>query len=301
MSKFKRTKGKIDEPYLILVYGPNGVGKSSIASEFPECGFIDIEEGTKNLNVDRMPKPETYGEFQEQLHELFTDKKIKSIAIDTADHLEALMVKQICVDAGVDALTDIAHGKGFEMVKLEWDKLFARLIHIKKEKNVILIAHADIVSFNDPTQPNPYDRYNIRLSKKGLQAVKSYVDAILFMNYTTSTAKKKGDTKAKGFGGEERALYTQYRAAHEGKNRFGLPYQIDLPTSGMYKAFHDAVKSGNPESAEVIISEIDGLMTKVTDESLRTKATEQFEAAKKANDLNKLVAIKNRLLEVVQE
>lgn len=301
MSKFKRTKGKIDEPYLILVYGPNGVGKSSFAAEFPDCGFIDIEDGTKNLNVERMPKPETFSDLNAQIVEFYEDKKIKSIAIDTADHLETLISKQVCTDNGVQALTDIPHGKGFELLKDEWNKFFARLIHIKKEKNIILIAHADIVSFNDPTQPNPYDRYNIRLSKKGLQAVKSYVDAILFMNYTTSTAKKKGDQKAKGFGGEERALYTQYRAAHEGKNRFGLPYQIDLPTSGMYKAFHEAVRSGNPESADVIISEINGLMTKLTDESIRTKASEQFEAAKVALDLNKLVAIKNRLIEVVQE
>ncbi len=181
-------------------------------------------------------------------------------------------------------------------------KLFFNLKKIKKEKNIVILAHADIVPFTDPLHAaGAYDRYNIRLSKKGLQSVKSNVDAILFMNYTTTVFKKKGEAKGRGDGGEDRALYTQYRASHEGKNRFGLPYQIDLPTSGMFKAFDDAVKAGDPQSPEVICSEIEGLLTKLTEGELKTKATAQFDAANKANDLAKLVAIKNRLLEVTQE
>ncbi len=131
MSKFKMTSGKVAEPYLVIIYGPNGVGKSSIAAEFPKSGFIDIEEGTKNLDVERMPRPENYVDFHEQLDELATNKSFKSIVVDTADHLESLMVKKICSDADVEALTDIPHGKGFEMVKLAWEDLFIKLKKIK--------------------------------------------------------------------------------------------------------------------------------------------------------------------------
>ena len=40
---FEITKGKIKKPYKVVVYGPEGIGKSTFASHFPDPLFIDTE------------------------------------------------------------------------------------------------------------------------------------------------------------------------------------------------------------------------------------------------------------------
>ena len=40
---FEITKGKIKKPYKVVVYGPEGIGKSTFASHFPDPLFIDTD------------------------------------------------------------------------------------------------------------------------------------------------------------------------------------------------------------------------------------------------------------------
>ena len=44
-------EGKEKRPLKIVVYGPEGIGKSTFASQFPDPLFIDTEGGTSNLNI----------------------------------------------------------------------------------------------------------------------------------------------------------------------------------------------------------------------------------------------------------
>ena len=46
--------GKIKKPKRLLVYGAQGVGKTSLASLFPKALFIATEEGTNELDVARI-------------------------------------------------------------------------------------------------------------------------------------------------------------------------------------------------------------------------------------------------------
>ena len=40
---FEITKGTVQKPYKVVVYGPEGIGKSTFASHFPDPLFIDTE------------------------------------------------------------------------------------------------------------------------------------------------------------------------------------------------------------------------------------------------------------------
>ena len=51
------TSGVIPSPVKVVLYGPEGIGKSTFASKFPAPVFIDTESGTKRLNVARLPAP----------------------------------------------------------------------------------------------------------------------------------------------------------------------------------------------------------------------------------------------------
>ena len=48
------TKGKIDRAQKVVIYGSEGIGKSSLAAEFPDPLFIDTEGGTAHMDVRRI-------------------------------------------------------------------------------------------------------------------------------------------------------------------------------------------------------------------------------------------------------
>lgn len=292
------TNGKINKPYLITLFGAGGVGKSSFAADAPNVIFACTEDGTNQLNINRFPKIDTYEKMMEAISSLTETKHdYKTFVIDSLDHLEPLLQRWVCQKNKWNSLDDGAYGKGFSEANLAWYSFFQSIKTLREKMNVILICHSQIKSFNDPSSPQAYDRYELKLHKGANALVKENCDAILFATYENFVNIDKNTKKAKGFGGENRILLTEYRAHHDGKNRFGLPYQIELS----YKAFDNAAKNSNPESIEVLVSQITGLLTKVGDEVTKGKATEQFNIAKEANDVKKLVSIKNKLIQVTQE
>ena len=55
--KFNITKGKQKTAIRLVAYGAEGIGKSTLASQFPDPLFIDTEGGTAHLDVRRLQKP----------------------------------------------------------------------------------------------------------------------------------------------------------------------------------------------------------------------------------------------------
>ncbi len=56
-------RGKIDTAEKVVVYGPEGIGKTTFASKFPNPLFIGTEGSTKQLDVARMPTPQSWEEL----------------------------------------------------------------------------------------------------------------------------------------------------------------------------------------------------------------------------------------------
>ena len=291
-------KGKIVKPYFITVFGSTGVGKSSLAADAPNPIFACTEDGSDQLDVNRLPKIESYEQMEQAVTELAnTSHDFKTFVIDSIDHFEPILWAYVCKKNEWKTLEDGAYGKGYATANAQWIEFFSLLKKLREKMNVILICHQQVKSFNDPSKPAPYDRYELKIHKGAAALVKENCDALLFATYETVINIDKTTKKAKAFGGEERVMYTEYRAHHDGKNRFGLPYQISLS----WKAFDDAVKNSSPENMDALLSQISGYLSKVNDEDIKQKATAQVEAAKLANDAAKLVTIKNRLIQITQE
>ena len=53
------SKGKIYKAQKVLIYGPEGIGKTTFASKFPDPVFIDTEGSTLHYDVTRFPYPVT--------------------------------------------------------------------------------------------------------------------------------------------------------------------------------------------------------------------------------------------------
>ena len=100
MSKYAITSGTIAAPVKTVLYGPEGIGKSTFAAQFPAPVFIDTEGGTKRLNVARLPAPTSWAMLLDEVAEVSRGNvPCGTLVIDTADWAERLCIDAVCARA----------------------------------------------------------------------------------------------------------------------------------------------------------------------------------------------------------
>lgn len=61
MPNFEEVNGiQFDYGIKVVIYGQEGVGKSTLAAAFPGAVFIDCEGSTTRMNVRRLQKPTSW-------------------------------------------------------------------------------------------------------------------------------------------------------------------------------------------------------------------------------------------------
>lgn len=221
--------GKKPGALKVLIYGQEGVGKTTFASKFPEAVFIDTEGGTRYLDVQRFDNiPKTYQEFKEMLNYIKVNRPCKTLVIDTVDWLESLMIQQLCMEKGWDSIENKDYGKGY--VYLE--EMFGKLLNELQELvdmgiNVVCCCHSAVRTFTAPDELGSWDRYELKLQKKDCAKLKEWVDIMLFANFKdVVTQVDKQGKKFKASGGQYRVMYTTRTAAWDAKNRQGLEPEL---------------------------------------------------------------------------
>lgn len=246
--KFTITKGKQKTAIRLVSYGPEGIGKSTFASKFPEPLFIDIEGGTKQLDVARFPTPETWHELLEEIDAIIQEPEVcKTLVIDTADRAEALLTAAILKEDNKKSIEDFGYGKGWTILAERFQKdLLNRLDRvIAKGVNVVVLAHAQMRKLESPDEA-PYDRWELKVSKKVAPIVKEWADILLFMNYSVKVVEENGRNKAKGVG--KRMMHANHRPTYDAKNRYGLPDDMALdfePLRAVYEGTVPIRKENN--------------------------------------------------------
>ena len=111
---YKISKGKVEKPLLLLIYGPDKVGKSTFAASAPKPIFIQAEEGSNQLDVARLESPKNFREIMEQVAQVAADKDYQTLVIDTLDWMQAMVFEQVCAtnDKMVKTIADIPFGRG---------------------------------------------------------------------------------------------------------------------------------------------------------------------------------------------
>lgn len=118
------TRGKIASAQKIVIYGPEGIGKSTFASQFPDPVFIDTEGSTKHMDVARFPKPSSWTMLLEEVKQVRDCPSCcKTLVIDTADWAEQLCINHVCGKAKKSGIEDFGYGKGYIYVAEEFGKL----------------------------------------------------------------------------------------------------------------------------------------------------------------------------------
>lgn len=222
------TTGKIRKAQRVVLYGPEGIGKTTFGSQFPKPVFIDVEGGTEHIDLARTDRPLSWTALIEQVKELSMMKELKTIVIDTADWAENLCVQHICA---ANQKTDIAHfdyGRGYALAKEEFGRLLNLLNDVREMGiHVVLLAHATIRKFEQPDEIGAYDRWELKMSKQVSPLVKEWADMVLFANYETFVVTDD-KTKSKKAQGGRRVMHTLHGPAWDAKNRHGLTPKIDF-------------------------------------------------------------------------
>ena len=230
--------GRIARAQKAVIFGPEGIGKSTLAAQFPSPVFLDTEGGTHHLDVARLPAPKTWADVVAAVAALATEAHdFKTLVIDTADWLEKLIVDHVCKAANKASIEDFGYGKGYVVLAEEFAKYLASLDPLlRRGMHVLFLAHTRIVKFEQPDAAGAYDRYELKLSKQVGPLVKEWCDLLLFGNYFTKVAENDSGRK-RGVGGRERKLYTTHSAAWDAKNRHGLEEMLNFEFSAIASAF----------------------------------------------------------------
>lgn len=225
------TKGKIPSAKKTLIYGPEGIGKTTFASQFPDPLFIDTEGSTKELDVARLPVPSSWSMIKEEARYVIQHPGCcKTLVIDTADWAEKMAIQAVLDEHNKSGIEDFGYGNGYRYV---YEK-FCELLNVLNDViaagvNVVLTAHATLRKFEQPDELGAYDRYTMKLidsPKTSIAAaVKEWADMVLFANYKTIVITDSKTKKTKAQGGQ-RIMYTTHHTCWDAKNRYGLPEEL---------------------------------------------------------------------------
>jgi len=236
------TTGKVAKAQKVVLYGPEGIGKSSFAAQFPEPLFSDTEGSTNNMDVARMDKPTSLTFLYQQIEFVKQNRPCKTFVIDTIDWAERLAIDFVTSRANKESITSFGYGEGFIQLEEEIGKLLNKLSDLVEIGiNVVLNAHSKITKFEQPDEMGAYDRYELKLGNKTTAKtaalVKEWADMVLFMNYKTySVATDDKGKKHKGQGGV-RTIYANHHPAWDAKNRHGLPNEFPMEYSQIAHIF----------------------------------------------------------------
>ena len=249
----KLTSGKIDTAIKTVIYGPEGIGKSTLAAQFPRPVFIDTEGSTVHMDVRRTPRPQSWTELLEQVHWL-ADRpaELGTLVLDTADWAEALCAETVCARAQKSGIEEFGYGKGYTYLAEEFGRLLTALDLAKDHGvNIVITAHAKMRKFEQPDEMGAYDRWEMKLSKTCAPLIKEWADMVLFACYKTYVINVDGQGAQKGKNkamGGERILRTTHNPCWDAKNRFALPEEMPLGYAGIAHLLRDRAAKGETEA-----------------------------------------------------
>lgn len=280
----------------MCLYGSEGVGKSTFASDAPNPIFLGAEDGTSELDVTRLPQPTSWEEVLEGITgEVMTERHdYKTLVLDTLDWMEPICWERVCRGKKskdgkrIETIEDFGFGKGYIAALDQWRVMLAALERLHRTRNlhIILLAHSQIKTFKNPAGDD-YDRYCLKLHEKAAGLIREWCDAVLFAQHETYTHEKNG--RAKGIQSGARVIQTQRTAAWDAKNRYDLPEKLPLH----WGDFFDAVQAHRPADPATLRARIEELLAQTSDDALIGRV--QAAVKMVGEDAAELARIRSRL------
>lgn len=211
----------------VVVYGPEGIGKTTFANNFPQPIYIDTEGSTNFIDSQKLPDPTSWTMLLEELEYLKTTSGIaRTIVIDTIDWAESLAKQHLMAKNNWDAIDASSYGTRYVALADEIGKLLNKLSElVELNYNVVLLAHSETKKHELPDELGAFDRYVLKLERRDASLVKEWADMILFANFKTTVITDSKTNSKKATGGQ-RVMYTTHKPTWDAKNRLGLADEL---------------------------------------------------------------------------
>lgn len=252
-----------NKPTAAVIYGPPGVGKTSVGAATPSPVFLidDQEDGIGTLKASKLvaadipvlPAASSWEDVLDALSALEGDHTYRTLVIDTFGGLERLCHEYVCRTEfkGVWGEKGFSgYARGYEVSLPHWREMLNRLDRLRNQKSmgIVALAHSMVRPFKNP-EGDDFDRYIADMHHKTWAITHKWADMILFSNYYVETDDSGARTKGKG--GQLRFFNTEHHAAYDAKNRHALPNSIPMGESGTeaWSNLVTAIKEGRNQDA----------------------------------------------------
>ena len=225
------------EPKNFFIWGSPMTGKSYFSSFFPNPLILNTDGNSKQGSAPsiqlRNIRNETGGLKQSVIKQLDdivialqvenpkrpADQQFKTIVVDVIDDVCVQIEQAICLDAGVQALSDIPYGKGYAMFNTALQQFVMDLKALPL--NVIYISR-ELAITDESTGATTYEP---SLKTKYYNIVNGNCDVVI-------RTKKIGDGQNASYFREVKALRTMYNPANITDHRI---LQLLESCTGMFK------------------------------------------------------------------
>lgn len=244
-------------PDRIVLYGVEGVGKTTWAAQARKPIFLCAEDGIRNLEATKLLSPtgeaiRSWSDVMGALEELLTEAHdFETLVIDTADWLEPIIKNDVVNEhcKGSEA-GFAAYGRGYDLAMGYWRKLLDALDRLREHRRmeIIMLAHAQLRAEESPSIGVEVKRFNMKIRGSDkcdpCAMIREWSDSFLFATFE-EIKREEDNGKTRGNPTGRRVLKTQHAMMWRAKTRWKIPAEIPLSYEAYAK--HRGTVSRLPE------------------------------------------------------
>lgn len=241
-------------PIRAVIYGADGVGKSTLCAGAPGAVFVNLEDGgLDHIDTKAVAGVTSWPQIVEAVDALADDERCGSIVIDSLDWSEQMCWAHLVAtkpDEKGRKVRDIegyGYGKGYIAAAGELRVLLEALTRAgKRGKHVLLTAHAQRKMVRNPSGED-FEQWQIKLQERSAGLVREWAHIVAFAELDVATVTSKDDgNRTKAIFTGRRVLRAQPGSGYQGKTRLTLPEKLPLD----WKSFSDALAAARTPSVD---------------------------------------------------